>query len=567
MNEDLKEIKRKYGEKMSHLCKKIFPTILETKGLLPKLLEENFAESHQLCDDIINAQMVQSFKAFIYSKAQINFTITQTEKTPKELLEEAGYDFYECKTEEEINAFKKYYKESEELCTFEENRLKKCYVFWAVKKNVDEIKRENFHNPQRQDEYGTSVISIQFTKDSHQTLSIKNRYNHMVDNPDATFGNNLDNIIPGLTYAFEKTYNLIQNNDISKKEKSKHGFIFLNMIQENKNNRFNLDNYVRAGNGKLYKYNMCHNNIYYCPNNVIIECGEVVEFSKESYIVFDNFILDLKNKILKSYDPFLERVFSELYKDIKNIDIIKNKETKDIVITLKDKTKSTITIDKQNRFIGYKNDNIKELDDNFLIENEHLKEINLPNVIRIGNNFLNNNFDLVKINLPNVQTIGEEFLITNVKLKSLNLPSAKKIDNFCLLQNKNIKEIYMPNIQIIGSYFLESNKQLSSINLPNLKEVGAYFLYANENLKELILPNVQVIGTESLSQNKKINKIYLPKIRKIGFGFLQELSETKRTINISHEYKLERRNYNFELMVIDKEIKNKKENNEYEKKI
>ena len=54
----------------------------------------------------------------------------------------------------------------------------------------------------RQDEYGTSVISIQFDRDDTHTLSIKNRYNHKVEKPDATFSNNLNNIVAGLTKSF-----------------------------------------------------------------------------------------------------------------------------------------------------------------------------------------------------------------------------------------------------------------------------------------------------------------------------------------------------------------------------
>ena len=42
MNNDLKIIKKKYGEKMMHFCRDLFPTILETEGLLPKLLMDNF---------------------------------------------------------------------------------------------------------------------------------------------------------------------------------------------------------------------------------------------------------------------------------------------------------------------------------------------------------------------------------------------------------------------------------------------------------------------------------------------------------------------------------------------
>ena len=35
---DLKLIKKHYGEKMMHLCRELFPTILERNGLLFKLL-------------------------------------------------------------------------------------------------------------------------------------------------------------------------------------------------------------------------------------------------------------------------------------------------------------------------------------------------------------------------------------------------------------------------------------------------------------------------------------------------------------------------------------------------
>lgn len=32
--DDLKQIKKEYGENMAHLCRELFPTILETPGLL-----------------------------------------------------------------------------------------------------------------------------------------------------------------------------------------------------------------------------------------------------------------------------------------------------------------------------------------------------------------------------------------------------------------------------------------------------------------------------------------------------------------------------------------------------
>ena len=276
MNSDLKIIKKKYGEKMMHYCREEFSTILEKEGLLSSLLLSHFNESHILYDDIVNDGILNDFKNYIYSLIDVENNVKLiVEKTPYELLSEAGYYLYECKTEEDIQSFKKYYSKGEELCTFKGNRLESNYVFFAVKKDVDKIKREDFLKPRRQDLYGTSVISIQFTRSKPCTLSIKNRYNHTVNNPDATFSNNLDNIIPGLTESFKKYY----------------GFSL-----KNSNVDFEIENYVQANDGKYYKYNYEIDNVYYCPDNIIIYNFEVEKYDKERYIVFDYFFLDLKSK-------------------------------------------------------------------------------------------------------------------------------------------------------------------------------------------------------------------------------------------------------------------------------
>ena len=50
---------------------------------------------------------------------------------PEVLLEMAGYNLYECKTEEDIQSFRKYYAEGEEICTFNGGRLNKARVFFC----------------------------------------------------------------------------------------------------------------------------------------------------------------------------------------------------------------------------------------------------------------------------------------------------------------------------------------------------------------------------------------------------------------------------------------------------
>ena len=298
MSDDLKIIKKKFGEKMSQFCRSHFSTILEHDGLLSKILLDNYDVSNVLYDDLEKSNLLDHFEDYIYNLANLversNHKLI-VNKTPKELLDEAGYILYECITEDDIQKFKKYFAEGEELCTFKGGRLSICRVFFAVKKDVHNIRREDFINPNRQDLYGTSVISIQFTKNEAHVLSITNRYNHKVINPDATFSNDLDNIIEGLTKSFEQEYNLIQ--------KYPHNY-------------FAIPNYIKASDGKSYKYTHEINNIYYCTNNVIIDNFEVKKFPKEKYIVLDYFILDLQNKKITLYDKRINDSFCDSINDI-----------------------------------------------------------------------------------------------------------------------------------------------------------------------------------------------------------------------------------------------------------
>lgn len=419
MIDDLKIIKKQYGEKMSHLCRELFPTLLEQPGYLSNLLLEKFEPSKSLYEDIILNGMKEPFKNFIYSFCEeINQDLPVT-KTPKELLSEAGYDLYECKTEEEIQQFRKYYAPGEELCTFDGGRLSRCYVFFAVKRGADKLKRKDFSNPRRQDEYGTSVISIQFSRGVSNTISIKNRYNHTVENPDATFSNNLDNIILGLTDSFEQEYgyNLSHNRS-----------------------GFEIPGYVNVS-GKYYKYNYEMDNIYYCPNNLIIDNFEINRDYQqmERYILFDYFILDLQEKktfpykdkaynqefpSMYTYHKLAEDPFFKTIKNIKDIKVLKNKSTgnKTIYIYTNHKEPIEIEINKDNQMIRYKNNHISKLPKKFLYYNRYLRELELNNVVKIKTNCLYFNKTLVSLSLKKIYEIGENFLYNNKSIKQAILP-------------------------------------------------------------------------------------------------------------------------------------------------
>ena len=500
---DLKLIKKHYGENMMHLCRELFPTILETSGLLFSLLDSKFAYSKFLYDDIVNNSLKDNFKNFIYGLIDVEKEEVIVEENPFELLKKAGYNLFECQTEEEIQSFKRYYEPNERICTFNGNRLSICHVFFAVKENVDEIKREDFSDPQRQDAYGTSVISIQFTKGEVNTLSIKNRYNHTVNQPDATFSNNLENIIPGLTYSFTNHYNL--------------------NINQNDSKDLELPGYVLANDGKFYKYNYEINNIYYCPDNIIIDrFGVKKDYQeKEKYILADYFLIDLVKKRIDFYDKSIDDSFTKEFYNIDKIDIIRDKQTGNRIINITPLEGSVIVIkiDKFNRIIGYKNNNIKYINPCFLFYNTALKEIEMNELMEVSSYYLYNNIGLEKISFPKLMFIGNYFLEKNYKLLEADLPSLEVAGHQCLKSARLLNKINAPKLRAVGNDWLYSNVALDNISYESLENVGHHFMYCNSRSKIINMPKLFEVGSDFCCYSR-CSELYAPNLESIGDNFL-----------------------------------------------
>lgn len=178
---------------------------------------------------------------------------TIRETTQEEIIEDfkkAGYDTVIFDDEEKIAECEKYYASGEKICTYNNlsGRMNQYHMLVAIKKNIDKIQRSK--KPQREDEYGTSILNIQIAKNGSH-MSIKNRYNHTVSECDSTLNNNLDLLVPGL-------------------QAKVLGYYKIAFLNKNKNYYKNIVNI----NGIYLKYSKEVNNVY-----------------------FGNFILDNKNGV------------------------------------------------------------------------------------------------------------------------------------------------------------------------------------------------------------------------------------------------------------------------------
>ena len=502
-SKDLEKIKKYYGEDFAHYCR-VFSTILDTATEenptpLFNLLYSLFYPNKSLYEDLVNQKKLDDFKNHVF--ANFSFYVKKqaiNAENPYDLMRKAGYSLYKCETYKDTLKFQKYYKHKEEICTFKDKeRTNNCLVFFAIKDGttldgINGKKRKDFVKPNRQDEYGTSVISIQFSKGKFNTLSIKNRYNHTVINPDSTFSNDLDNIIPGLTESFIKAFNLNITNV---------------------NEYLRIEKYHQLANGKYIKYNiMNYLETLYCPNNIFVDHDSIYQYDKGRFELIDCFLIDKQNKTLECLVDIHDSFVDDL-QNFKKIDIVREKNNRKLIITKNDGNEAIIIVNKNNQIIGYKNKTLTNIGDCFLSYNETLTELNLPSLKTIGQDFLARNDGLTKLSLPSLQKIGDRFLKYNHTICKLDLPNLTEIGDYFLWSNYDLESISLPSLKTAKNGFIECNTKISYVDLPNLTTVGHSFLCYNRKLEKLYLPNLENMGLEFLFTNTKISDVKLPKLK------------------------------------------------------
>ena len=330
-------------------------------------------------------------------------------KDPIELLNDAGYDAYIADTLQKQNHIRIYFAPGEELCTFKRaERYKDYYIINAVKKNVDEIKRSDFPHPYREDAYGTSVISIQIHK-SGGFISIKNRYNHTVSNPDNTFGSNPDKIISGLTAAIKNRFHV---------DFAPHQDLL-------------CDKYILAGN-QIVKYQFECEDTYF-GENCYVSDGKITKINTDSQLLFNHFLLDMHTKNITDLTAM----------DMTTAIVITNeiKEKKLQLIRSSDGHKHLLADDKQ----------ILE------IENGKLVSLHLPTTRQIGWLFMSEDLFLRQFSAPQLERLDDYCFSYNNTLIKFDTPKLKYVGyaflerNMCLTYFKS-QQLDSPNIEAILRY-------------------------------------------------------------------------------------------------------------------
>ena len=214
------------------------------------------------------------------------------------------------------------------ICTIYTNldygkkRFDEYYIINAVKKEAygdDKLPEEQWHikpsdNPEREDEYGTSVISIQILK-SGGFISIKNRYNHTVDNPDNTFNSNPDAIIYGLSDALRHHFNVDYSSQMAR-----------------------LPAGYTLFNGQIFKYVDEIEDVYFGVDSAYVKNGVIHDLDKST-----EFLIPDLNAILNTKKCELQFLVDGINEDMqgcanfikgKKVQIVTNKQdnTHDIYV-------------------------------------------------------------------------------------------------------------------------------------------------------------------------------------------------------------------------------------------
>lgn len=414
-----------------------------------------------------DAEPIKEFLSSLRLKQQ---QLVSSNQSPYELLKKAGYSAFYADTLKKQNSIAPYFSEQEKLCTFrDKNRYKDYHIIHCIKEGADKLKRTDFTHPEREDEYGTSVISIQIAKRGG-FIKILNRYNHTVSCPDNTFNSNPDNIIDGLTLALQKEFNVT----FSVYQKMPPHFIFFDH--------------------KLIKYNFELDGSYF-GDGFVASHERICDFNKDNLLLIDHFLLDFKTKKVRDLviGPVDMDSFFDSYEcqDDSFVQVLqKELEGKTLQVKKISKTERALLADG--------------------VEILRTKES-----------------QLTRLYLPTTKVLPKRFLNSNKTLETFFAPHLRVMGDHSFERNREIKYLYLPRLQNIGSYFLTYNDKLKYLNIPLVKEIGHWSM-REVPLERLIAPCLTYIASDVFIRARKMKIFSAPNLITIDRGVLDANDMLKR---------------------------------------
>ena len=368
---------------------------------------------------------------------------TAAPQNPFALLKKAGYDAFHADTLEKQDSIQHHFAPGEKICTFGTRRYQNYHIVHAVRQDLDQITRAPKGQEQRDDAYGTSVMSIQIDKKGG-FIKITNRYNHTVGRAaDNTLGSNPDRIIPGLTAALKNHFQVAFNVSALP------------------------DDYTLRGE-KVFWYHTERNNIYYghqawAEGNVI----HAVDRAKGDAL-FDRFLFDNTTKTFKNIDPNEVDSFARTFNRFYHCDKFPDRGDKSLHVKDGDLYRG------EERLIG--------------TENGQITALSLPAMTEAGDYFLCKAHALREANFPVLKQTGDRFLSEAHALREANFPALKHADDFFLCKAHALREANFPALEQAGGYFLQEAHALRKVHFPALEQAGYYLLYETRALTHCNVP-------------------------------------------------------------------------------
>jgi hypothetical protein len=425
-------------------------------------------------------------------------------RDPFELLDEAGYNSFYADTLEKQNSIKHHFREGELLCTFKEAaRYKNYHIIHAVKKDVDQIKREDFNGKEeRQDEYGTSVISIQIAKD-RRFISIKNRYNHTVTGCDNTFDSNPDNIIDGLTTSLKEHFDV----DFTTAESP-------------------LPRFFTFVGDQIIKYHTERGDIYY-GDQFWATKGEIHPVDRgRGDALFDGFLFNNKTKELERigtyYDDSFADTFNKYYDGNRDLIVDKNGNLTlngDILIGTE-----------QSRIVSLYLPEFKSMESCCLRVSDTLRTLNMPALKVMELCALSSARSLTSIHAPLLERIRPEALQETPSLTSLSLPALKHMGYRCFSQANSLITLDLPSLPHMEQYSFFNANALKNVNIPMLKTIEQHCFFNIKNLTTLRAPSLIETGISTFHKAPSLITFDTPSLKKME---QQCLHETHDLTNIN----------------------------------